>query len=81
MRKSGTLQFKGSPRVGHNLATQQQQLTGVLGTDLFLCKMVSDSWSVATFSKCKLLLLSLLSLAYMLVAFSNDLLRTILPFG
>ena len=40
MRKSGTLQFKGSPRVGHNLATQQQQLTGVLGTDLFLCKMV-----------------------------------------
>ena len=40
MRKSGKLQFKGSQRVEHNLATQQQQLTGVLRTDLFLCKMV-----------------------------------------
>ena len=34
------LQFKGSQRIGHNLATEQQQLTGVLRTDLLVYKMV-----------------------------------------
>ena len=34
------LQSQGSQRVGHNLATEQQQLTGVLRTDLLVSKMV-----------------------------------------
>lgn len=34
------LQFKGSQRIGHNLATEQRNLQGVLRIDLLVYKMV-----------------------------------------
>ena len=47
--KPGVLQSMGSQRVGHNLATEQQQLFYQTAGQHFICLLLMDIWGVSTF--------------------------------